>query len=147
VPGRDVRFGLNAFIVARDSESEARAVVDEIIAKADKQAVEGFGAAVKQAGQSSSDGRGMWQDSEFKDLVQYNDGFRSGLVGTPELIARRIVEYRKLGVGLILSGFLHFQEELDYFGTTVLPIVRELEAELGVEPAPLPLAAPSAVGA
>ena len=136
-PGSDIRFGLNAFIVARDSESEARAVVEEIIAKADREAVKGFGAAVKQAGQSSSDGRGMWQDSEFKDLVQYNDGFRSGLIGTPEQIARRIAAYRKLGVGLILSGFLHFQEEVDYFGQKVLPIVRELEAELGLESQPL----------
>jgi FMNH2-dependent dimethyl sulfone monooxygenase len=134
IPGRDIRFGLNAFIVARDSESEARAVVEEIIAKADREAVEGFGAAVKQAGQSSADGRGMWQDSEFKDLVQYNDGFRSGLIGTPEQIARRIVQYRQLGVGLILSGFLHFQEEVDYFGLKVLPIVRQLEAELGIQP-------------
>jgi FMNH2-dependent dimethyl sulfone monooxygenase len=75
----------------------------------------------------------MWQDSEFKDLVQYNDGFRTGLIGTPEQVARRIVEYRKLGVGLILGGFLHFIEEVDYFGTHVLPIVRELEAGLGVE--------------
>jgi FMNH2-dependent dimethyl sulfone monooxygenase len=142
-PGSDVRFGLNAFIVARDSEAEARAVVEEIIANADREAVEGFGAAVKQAGQSTGDKRGMWQDSEFKDLVQYNDGFRSGLIGTPEQVARRIVEYRKLGVGLILAGFLHFQEEVDYFGLKVLPIVRELEAELGLEAQP-PLAADGA---
>jgi FMNH2-dependent dimethyl sulfone monooxygenase len=146
-PGRDIRFGLNAFIVARDTQAEARAVVEEIIAKADREAVEGFGAAVKQAGQSSSDGRGMWQDSEFKDLVQYNDGFRSGLIGTPELIARRIVEYRQLGVGLILGGFLHFQEEIDYFGTHVLPIVRELESEQGVPEPAAPIATASPVGA
>lgn len=139
-PGRDIRFGLNAFIVARESQAQARAVVEEIVAKADREAVAGFGAAVKQAGQSTADKRGMWQDSEFKDLVQYNDGFRTGLIGTPEQIARRIVEYRRLGVGLILGGFLHFQEEIDHFGTRVLPIVRELEAELGVE-APAPAAA------
>ena len=29
------------------------------------------------------DGKGMWQDSSFEDLVQYNDGFRTGLIGTP----------------------------------------------------------------
>lgn len=141
VPGRDIRFGLNAFIVARETEAEAREVVQEIIEKADTEAVEGFGAAVKQAGQSTSDGRGMWQDSDFKDLVQYNDGFRTGLIGTPEQVARRIVEYRKLGVGLILGGFLHFQEEIDYFGREVLPIVRELEAQSGIR-----TDAPAAVG-
>jgi FMNH2-dependent dimethyl sulfone monooxygenase len=59
--------------------------------------------------------------------VQYNDGFRTGLIGTPEHIARRIVEYKAAGVDLILSGFLHFQEEVEYFGKRVMPLVREYE--------------------
>ncbi|TYK43500.1 dimethylsulfone monooxygenase SfnG [Actinomadura decatromicini] len=126
--GRSVRFGLNAFLIARDSEAEAREVLREIVAKADREAVEGFGAAVKQAGRSTADGRGMWQDSEFTDLVQYNDGFRTGLIGTPEQIAERIVAYKRLGVDLFLLGFLHYLEDVEYFGKRVLPLVRELEA-------------------
>ena len=63
----------------------------------------------------------------FEDLVQYNDGFRTQLIGTPEQIAERIVAYRKRGVDLILGGFLHFQEEVEYFGSRVLPLVREIE--------------------
>ena len=31
------------------------------------------------------------------------------------------------GVDLILVGFLHFQEEIEYFGSRVLPLVREIE--------------------
>jgi FMNH2-dependent dimethyl sulfone monooxygenase len=31
-------------------------------------------------------------------------------------------------VDLILGGFLHFQEEIEYFGSRVLPLVREIEA-------------------
>ncbi len=42
-------------------------------------------------------------------------------------MAERIVEYRRRGVDLILGGFLHFQEEIEYFGAKVLPLVRELE--------------------
>ena len=126
--GRTVRFGLNGFMIARDSEAEARDVLREIVAKADREAVEGFGAAVKQAGQSTSDKKGMWQDSEFEDLVQYNDGFRTGLIGTPEQIAERIVAYKQRGVDLILLAFLHYHEEVEYFGQRVLPLVRELEA-------------------
>ena len=72
----------------------------------------------------------MWQDSTFDDLVQYNDGFRTGLIGTPEQIAERIVAYKKLGVDLFLLGFLHYHEEVEYFGKRVLPLVRELEAQL-----------------
>ncbi len=126
--GRRVRFGLNGFVIARDTEAEAREVLREIIAKADVQAVNDFGEAVRQAGRSTSDGKGMWQDSEFADLVQYNDGFRTGLIGTPEQVATRIVEYKKRGVNLLLLGFLHYLEDVEYFGKRVLPIVRELEA-------------------
>ena len=104
-------------------------MLDEIVEKADVEAVEGFGSAVKQAGQSTGDKKGMWQDSDFKDLVQYNDGFRTGLIGTPEQIARRMLEYKRQGVDLFLLGFLHFHEDVQYFGREVLPIVRELEAE------------------
>jgi FMNH2-dependent dimethyl sulfone monooxygenase len=127
VHGRTVRFGVNGFVVARDTEAEARDVLREIIDKADHEAVEGFGAAVKQAGQSTSDKKGMWQDSEFADLVQYNDGFRTGLIGTPEQVAERILEYKRRGVDLFLLGFLHYLEDVEYFGQKVLPIVRELE--------------------
>ena len=126
--GREVKVGLNGFIIARDSEREAREVLREIIAKADRPAVEGFRGAVQQAGRATSDGKGMWADSTFEDLVQYNDGFRTRLIGTPEQIAERIVAYRKRGVDLILGGFLHFQEEIEYFGAKVAPLVREIEA-------------------
>ncbi|MDQ1531981.1 MAG: dimethylsulfone monooxygenase [Microbacteriaceae bacterium] len=131
VAGRSgaVKFGLNGFVVARDTEAEAKDTLEEIIAKANPEAVEGFRQAVQQAGASTKDGKGMWSDSTFRDLVQYNDGFRTGLVGTPEQVARRIVEYKKHGVDLFLLGFLHFIEEVEYFGANVLPIVRELEAE------------------
>jgi FMNH2-dependent dimethyl sulfone monooxygenase len=137
--GRSIRFGLNGFLVARDTEAEAHAVLAEIIAKADREAVEGFGAAVKQAGQSTADKRGMWQDSDFSDLVQYNDGFRTGLVGTPEQIARRILEYKRRGVNLVLLGFLHYLEDVEQFGREVLPIIRDLEIADGLDPALVPV--------
>ena len=79
---------------------------------------------MQQAGNSTADKRGMWADSSFEDLVQYNDGFRSRLIGTPEQIAERIAAYRKRGVDLVLGGFPHFQEEIEYFGARVLPLVR-----------------------
>ena len=125
--GREVRFGLNGFIIARDTEKEAKDVLREIIEKANRPAVEGLRSAVQQAGNSTSDKRGMWADSTFEDLVQYNDGFRTQLIGTPEQIAERVAAYRKRGVDLILGGFLHFQEEIEYFGSRVLPLVREIE--------------------
>ncbi len=128
--GRTVRFGLNGFAIVRDTEAEAREQLREIIAQADPASVEGFRKSVQQAGASTADRKGMWADSSFEDLVQYNDGFRTQLFGPPEQVAERIIAYKKRGVDLFLLGFLHFQEELQRFGETVIPIVRELEADL-----------------
>jgi FMNH2-dependent dimethyl sulfone monooxygenase len=124
-------------MIARDTEAEAHETLREIVAKADTEAVHGFRDAVQQAWSSTGDKKGMWADSKFDDLVQYNDGFRTRLIGTPEQIATRIVEYRRRGVNLLLLGFLHYHEEVEYFGRNVLPIVRELEADLARSGEPL----------
>ena len=130
--GRRGRFGINGFALVRDTEAEAVAVVDEIIARANVDKVNNFGEAVKQTGSATADKKGRWADSEFKDLVQYNDGFRTGLIGTPEQVARRIVDYKRVGVDLLLLGFLHVREDVERFGTEVIPLVRELEREAGL---------------
>ncbi len=124
-----VKIGVNAFVIARDTEEEAKAVLKEIIDKANPDAVNAFGHEVKNAGAASPEREGNWAKSTFEDLVQYNDGFKTNLIGTPQQIAERIVELKAVGVDLILSGFLHFQEEVAYFGEKVLPLVRELEAK------------------
>ena len=124
-----VRIGVNAFVIARDTEEEAKAVLAEIIDKAHVEAVHAFGDAVKEAGNASPEREGNWAKSTFEDLVQYNDGFKTNLIGTPRQIAERIVALKAVGVDLVLTGFLHFIEEVEYFGQKVLPLVRELEAE------------------
>ena len=125
--GHSVRVGVNAFAIARDTEAEAKAVLAEIIQKANPEAVHAFAHEVKNAGKASPEGQGNWAKSTFDDLVQYNDGFRSNLIGTPRQIAERILALKDAGASLILLGFLHFQEEVEYFGKHVIPLVRELE--------------------
>ena len=127
--GHQVKIGVNAFIIARDTEEEAKAVLQEIIEKANFEAVNAFHDATRQAGAATVEGEGNWAKSTFEDLVQYNDGFKTNLIGTPQQIAQRIVDLKAVGVDLILSGFLHFIEEVEYFGTNVLPLVRELEQQ------------------
>ncbi|MCK8245492.1 LLM class flavin-dependent oxidoreductase, partial [Erwinia amylovora] len=63
------------------------------------------------------------------DLVQYNDGFKTNLIGTPQQIAERFMALKDAGVDLMLLGFLHCQEEVGYFGREVIPLVRELEQQ------------------
>ncbi|MDD2869340.1 dimethylsulfone monooxygenase SfnG [Neomegalonema sp.] len=126
--GHQVKIGVNAFAIARETEAEAKSTLAEIIAKANPEAVAGFAGQVRNAGKASPEGEGNWAKSSFEDLVQYNDGFRSDLIGTPEQIAERILDLKDAGANLILLGFLHFQEEVKFFGERVIPLVRELEA-------------------
>lgn len=133
-----VKIGVNAFIIARDTEQEAKAVLQDIIDQANVEAVNAFGDATREAGAASKEGEGNWAKSSFEDLVQYNDGFKTNLIGTPQQIAERIVALKNVGVDLILSGFLHFIEEVEYFGQHILPRVREIEQAAEIKDAPAP---------
>lgn len=154
---KDVKFALNGFVIARETEEEAIRVLQEIQGKANKEAVEAFGDAVKNAGASTSNKTGMWANSKFEDLVQYNDGFKTKLIGTPEQISERILLLKSLGVNILLGkltllvhslcvsfslsllltltdilppvAFLHYDEEIQQFGDLVLSLVREKEAK------------------
>jgi FMNH2-dependent dimethyl sulfone monooxygenase len=130
IEGRKLNFGANSFVIVRDTEEEAKQVLRDIIANADAEAVEGFKDQVRFAGKASPEKEGMWANSNFEDLVQYNDGFKTGLIGTAEQVADRIIELKKIGVDLILTAFLHYDEDLKAFGEKVIPIVREKEALL-----------------
>ena len=81
----------------------------------------------------------MWADSDHANLVQPNDGFKTRLMGPPDLIAERIRQYYEVGVDLILTAFLHYEDELPRFGSTVIPLVRKLAARRDVaEDSPSP---------
>ncbi|OBZ09440.1 dimethylsulfone monooxygenase SfnG [Bacillus sp. FJAT-26390] len=125
---RTVKFGVNAFVIVRETEAEARQVLQDIITNADSAALEAFREQVKNAGQATLDREGMWANSSLEDLIQFNDGFKTGLIGTAQQVAERIIALKEIGVDLVLTGFLHYDEELELFGQTVIPLVRRLEA-------------------
>jgi alkanesulfonate monooxygenase len=124
-----VKFALNGFVIVRDTEEEAVRVLQEIQGKADPEAVEAFRKEVQNAGASTANKQGMWANSKFEDLVQYNDGFKTKLIGTKEQVADRILLLKSLGVNTLLTAFLHYDEEIERFGKEVIPLVRKLESE------------------
>jgi alkanesulfonate monooxygenase len=125
----EVNFALNGFVIARETEEEAIRVLQEIQGKADKEAVEGFRQQVANAGAAAKEGEGMWANSKFEDLVQYNDGFKTKLIGSYEQVVERILLLKSLGVGVLLVAFLHYEEEIEVFGEKVIKEVRRLEKE------------------
>ncbi|WP_163528213.1 dimethylsulfone monooxygenase SfnG [Halobacillus ihumii] len=131
--GREVKFAAHGFAIVRDSEEEAYQQLNDIVHAADEDAVEGFKQSVQEAGQSTQDKQGMWADSSYEDLVQYNDGFKTGLIGTAEQVANQIIELKKIGVDLILTAHFHYEQDLERFGKEVIPLVKEKEAKLKAE--------------
>ncbi|KAF6837197.1 luciferase- subgroup [Colletotrichum plurivorum] len=125
----ELRFAVNGFVIVRETEEEAVRVLREIQGKADAEAVGAFRDAVQQAGASTANKTGMWADSTFDDLVQYNDGFKTKLIGTKEQVAERLVLLKSLGINLVLTAFLHYDDEIEQFGRDVLPLVRQYEKE------------------
>jgi FMNH2-dependent dimethyl sulfone monooxygenase len=126
--GRRVKFGLNGFVIQRDTEAEALAQLEEIVTSADPEVVKAFGEQVRQAGASTPDKIGMWADSDYANLVQPNDGFKTRLMGPADVIADRIRQYVEVGVDLVLTAFLHYQDELPKFGRTVIALVQQMRA-------------------
>jgi FMNH2-dependent dimethyl sulfone monooxygenase len=132
--GRRVKFGLNGFVIQRDTEAEALAQLEAIIRSADPEVVQAFGDQVKQAGASTADRIGMWADTDGANLVQPNDGFKTRLMGPAEVIADRIRQYHEVGVDLILTAFLHYEDELPKFGKTVIPLVQKTRTNGRLDP-------------
>lgn len=96
--GREVKIGVNAFVILDATDEGAEQRLREIVEGADKEAVEGFRKAVQDAGAATGDKKGMWANSSFEDLVQYNDGFKTGLIGSRETIEAKLEQLRDLRV-------------------------------------------------
>jgi FMNH2-dependent dimethyl sulfone monooxygenase len=131
--GRRVKFGLNGFVIQRGTEAEALEQLEAIVRSADPAVVKAFGDQVKEAGASTAEKIGMWADTDAANLVQPNDGFKTRLIGPPEVIAERIRAYHEVGVDLILTAFLHYEDELPKFGRTVVPLVQAMGAKRRVD--------------
>ncbi|KAI9721322.1 MAG: hypothetical protein M1828_005182 [Chrysothrix sp. TS-e1954] len=62
-------------------------------------------------------------------LSQYNDGFKTKLIGTADQVVERILMLKSLGISILLCAFLHYDSEIEAFGQKVLNRVRELEKQ------------------
>ncbi|MDI3257094.1 MAG: LLM class flavin-dependent oxidoreductase [Kyrpidia sp.] len=107
--GRKVRFAVNAYVIARESEEEAREEHRRLVEEADLEAIEGFRMRARE-------GKGMWSKSTtVSDFVANNEGFRTGLIGSYELVAERIDALHRAGVDMVLMAFRWPLRELPLF--------------------------------
>ncbi|WP_410014268.1 LLM class flavin-dependent oxidoreductase [Sodalis sp. C49] len=113
---RDVRILVNPMIIARDTEAEAQAVYQAIIAQADHGAVDGF-FHTHATGDSRS-----WRGHQRDERIV---GGNIQLVGTPEQITEQILRLKAIGCDGLQLCFVDYQPELAYFGQRILPLLKQ----------------------
>lgn len=69
-----------------------------------------------------------WLVVSLEDYSVSNRGLRSGLIGSPDQIPERIVEFEPAGVDLLLLQFTPQLEEMERFAEEVMPLVRSAAA-------------------
>jgi len=109
---RTLRFGISAFVICRDTESEAR---DEFFRLLELQHTDIRG----------GDKQVKMHQVLSKEVckVGTNGGTLAGLVGTPTQIAERMVKFEELGIETFLLQFHPTNDELYRFSTDVLPLL------------------------
>lgn len=95
--GRNVRFALYAIPLCRDSDRAAHAEIDARIQQMDPSRIEARRAAVSGAS-------GMWANADRLSLLDSNEGYASGLIGSADTIAARMREFLALGVDMFHLG-------------------------------------------
>lgn len=113
----EMQFGAAAYVVVRDTEAEAQREVARITDV--KQNAKGF--ANYQDWISNTQ---LEQKVSLQDYSVSNRGLRSGLVGTAQQVAERIVEFERAGLGMLLLQFSPQHEEMERFADQVMPLVR-----------------------
>lgn len=117
-------FGMAAYPVVRDTEEEARAEVARITDV--RPGTPGYDSYVDFTSKSQ-----LNVQVSLEDYSVSNRGLRPQLVGTPQQVADRILEFEDAGVGVLLLQFSPAEDELVRFGEQVIPLVNKARAERG----------------
>ena len=110
-------YGLAGYVVCRESEAAAKKEVERIT-------------DVKQNAAGYTNYQDWLQNTKLEQQVSVEDysvsnrGLKAGLVGTPEQIAARLIEFERAGADLILLQFSPQLEEMERFAEEVIPLVR-----------------------
>jgi len=111
-------YGVAGYVIVRDSEAEAQRELERITNVSPGSP----GYANYQDWISNTK---LEQQVSLQDYSVSNRGLRAGLVGTAEQVAERIIELENAGVNLLLLQCSPQLEEMERFGETVIPLVRE----------------------
>jgi len=108
-----MKYGVAAYAIVRDSVEDAHQELARITNV--KQSAAGY-----QNYQQWLAGTKLEQQVSLEDYSVSNRGLRSGLIGTPEQVAKRIDEFEATGVDLLLLQCSPQMEEMERFAETII---------------------------
>jgi len=114
--GRTIRTLINPMVICRETEAEAHAYRDAIVAHGDEGSFHRF----------DSDAHAWRGNAEQRNQAASRAvGGNISIVGSPQQIADYIVRLHQAGIDGVQLSFFDFQPDLDFFGARVLPLLRE----------------------
>lgn len=114
-----LRFGLSAFVIARETDAEAELAHQRLLALAAKDA------PMREIQQANTDPKVvMMQTMQKSPRVGSNGGTAAGLVGSYDTVAARIREFYHAGIELFMLQFQPFEVEMQRFAEEIIPRVR-----------------------
>ena len=113
-----LRFGLSAFVIARETDEEAQTVLRHLAALAEKDA------AWKEVKTANTDPDSVMARTIAKfPRVGSNGGTGAGLVGSYDTVASRIREFNRAGIETFMLQFQPFEAEMRRFAEHIMPRV------------------------
>lgn len=117
--GAPLRFGLSAFVIARETEAEAIRAYDRLLALA------ALDAPLRALTRPNIDPQTVMHRTMAKSpCVGSNGGTAAELVGSYDQVAARIGAFHRAGIELFMMQFQPFEAEMRRFAHEVMPRAR-----------------------
>ncbi|MEX3633814.1 LLM class flavin-dependent oxidoreductase [Paraburkholderia sp. BR14320] len=116
-----LRFGLSAFVIARETAAQADAHLAHLFALAD------LDKPLRERQKANTDAKAvMHQTFAQSPRVGSNGGTAAGLVGDYDTVAQRVAAFHRAGIELFMLQFQPFEADMRAFAEEVIPRVRRL---------------------
>jgi alkanesulfonate monooxygenase len=117
------RFGLSAFVIARETAEEAQAAFARLVALSEKDR------AIRERQTANTDPQVVMKHTHALNLrkgpvIGTNGGTAAGLVGSYEEVAERIAAFNGVGIETFMLQFQPFEAEMRRFAAEIMPRVR-----------------------
>jgi alkanesulfonate monooxygenase len=123
--GVRLRFGLSAFVIARETAAEAQANYAHLLALAANDA------AIRAVQRANTDNQVVMKQTMAKfESVGTNGGTAAGLVGSYESVAERIHQFHAAGIETLLLQFQPFEREMRRFAQHVMPRLHAIRSDM-----------------